>query len=150
MKRHSKEIKDKALELFLDRTKNYTLEQIAQDLKIPFETVKSWHKLGKWAKENKKNCRKTAEKIQKTISDKNAKKELSVLAKERLDQTTLDGIIEKKKTRTFEKIAAIRAKIDSRKTEGKITGEIVERTENQHTLKDAALFAEVAFKILNE
>ena len=59
-KNHPQQVKEKALKMFL---RGVTLEEISLELKVKFETVKSWHKLGRWKDKVQEVCRKTAEKL---------------------------------------------------------------------------------------
>jgi transposase-like protein len=75
MKKHSQQVKEKALEMFLS---GVTLEEISLELKVNFETVKSWHRFGKWKQKNKETYRKTTEKLIKKVAKADAKDKFDV------------------------------------------------------------------------
>jgi hypothetical protein len=75
MKRHSQQIKDKALELWKSGTK---LEDIHKQLDIPIETLRTWHERYHWSEKRKTQKKKNEQELSKKIAKQNAKEKFDV------------------------------------------------------------------------
>lgn len=126
-KPHPKEIRNKALELFLS---GKTLEEVSKELDIAFKTITAWHERDKWAEAKADNAVKVREKVKKKAAKVVVAKELTVLDKSRKSQEFLhkfkDTVQDAQDAAVF-----INAEAKLLTIEGKITGELVEKTKHE-------------------
>lgn len=127
-KRLPQELKEKGLELFL---KGKMLEEIASILKVKFESVKTWHKIYKWAEKKAETSRKVAEKTIQKVAEKDAKYRINIrdaFLNEYYNLQTIESESEK----AFEKTAAVNAKLKALFHVAKIDGLIIDKSKNEH------------------
>lgn len=75
MKRHSEKIKQQCFQKYLETG---SVEQSAQSLNIPLNTVLSWHRREKWSEKLKENAQSMHIEIQNMVVEDKAQKEFDV------------------------------------------------------------------------
>lgn len=116
MKKYSPKLKAQALE---DHINGKTLEQIAKDYKAPFETVKTWHKVGNWAKEKEDHHKETSRKLAERLTDLEVNYNFNIIQEYVKELQSVDGIICDK---AIEELAKKRTKRELLKDIAQIAG----------------------------
>jgi hypothetical protein len=88
--RHSKEVKDKALKLWLE---GLELEEISKELNLLFDTLKTWHARYKWSLRRKQQNETNDRRLKEKIAQQEAKYQINVR------NEYIDRLIEAKKKR---------------------------------------------------
>ena len=143
--KHSQQTKEKALELFLKGT---TLEEIAKTFKVPFETIKQWHKVYKWAAKKTENNRKTTENLQEKVSKEKAEERFDVR------KEFIEGYKEAKKLKeeaesTIEKVSTLNVAHKYLEHVGKIDQVYTEQINHTGTVQVIPIFGNLKANVPN-